>query len=188
MLALFIANSSPMPAVKQLPIPEEFLSSPIYLLLGIAGRLSAAGTQFYRRHFGLGTTEVMILHALLQEPNIPLTRITYVSQMDKSVASRSLASLEAKGYTEKMGSLANRRQHLFRLSSAGERLVASRLRTEGSAQGELLFTGFGVRERKVALTVLHRFLDNTSQVQAHRPLKKLQGAPGRKTGRSSSNR
>jgi DNA-binding MarR family transcriptional regulator len=170
--------------VKQLPIPKRFNSSHIYVLIGINGRLAAAGTQFYRRHYGLGTTEVMILQALFQEPNIPLTRITHVSQMDKSVASRSLASLEAKGYIAKTGSPANRRQHLFRLNPAGEKLVTTRLLAEAAAHEELLLTGLSVRQRKVALAILHRLLTNTSHVQAHTPLTRTHGANARKAERT----
>jgi MarR family transcriptional regulator, 2-MHQ and catechol-resistance regulon repressor len=173
--------TQPLSPVKQLPVPKTFSSSHIYLLIGINGRLAAAGTQFYRRHYGLGTTEVMILQALYQEPNIPLTRITHVSQMDKSVASRSLASLEAKGYLAKVGCPANRRQHLFRLNAAGEKLVTTRLLSEAAAHDELLLTGFSVRQRKVALAILHRLLTNTSHVQAHTPLTKTPGAAARKT-------
>jgi DNA-binding MarR family transcriptional regulator len=172
-----------MPPVQQPPIPKTFRSSHIYLLIGINGRLAAAGTQFYRRHYGLGTTEVMILQALFQEPNIPLTRITYVSQMDKSVASRSLASLAAKGYIAKTASPANRRQHLFRLNPAGERLITTRLLSDAAAHEELLLTGFSVRQRKVALAILHRLLTNTSRVQAYTPLSKRQGAGARKAER-----
>jgi DNA-binding MarR family transcriptional regulator len=170
--------------VKRLPIPKRFSSSHIYALIGINGRLAAAGTQFYRRHYGLGTTEVMILQALFQEPNIPLTRITHVSQMDKSVASRSLASLEAKDYIAKTGSPANRRQHLFRLNPAGEKLVTTRLLAEAAAHEELLLTGFSVRQRKVALAILHRLLTNTSHVQAHTPLTRTHGASARKAERT----
>jgi DNA-binding MarR family transcriptional regulator len=176
----------PMPPTKQLPIPKRFSSSHIYLLIGINGRLAAAGTQFYRRHYGLGTTEVMILQALFQEPNIPLTRITHVSQMDKSVASRSLASLEAKGYIAKTGSLANRRQHLFRLNPAGEKLVGTRLLAEAAAHEELLLTGFSVRQRKVALAILHRLLANTAHVQAYAPFTRTPGAKSRKAGKDSN--
>jgi DNA-binding MarR family transcriptional regulator len=169
--------------VKRLPVPKTFSSSHIYLLIGINGRLAAAGTQFYRRHYGLGTTEVMILQALYQEPNIPLTRITHVSQMDKSVASRSLASLEAKGYLTKAGCPTNRRQHLFRLNPTGEKLVTTRLLSEAAAHEELLLTGFSVRQRKVALAILQRLLTNTARVQAHTPLTKTPGAPTRKAER-----
>jgi DNA-binding MarR family transcriptional regulator len=169
--------------VKQSPIPKRFSTSYIYVLIGINGRLIAAGTQFFRRHYGLGTTEVVILQALYQEPNIPLPRITHVSQMDKSVASRSLASLEAKGYLVKTGSALNRRQHLFRLNAAGEKLVTTHLLSEASAHEELLLTGFSVRERKVALAILHRLLANTAHVQSHTPLTKAQVASTRKTER-----
>jgi DNA-binding MarR family transcriptional regulator len=181
-LVLLTQTLSP---VKQLPVPKRFSSSHIYVLIGINGRLAAAGTQFYRRHYGLGTTEVMILQALFQEPNIPLTRITHVSQMDKSVASRSLASLEAKGYIAKTGSPANRRQHLFRLNPAGEKLVTTRLLAEAAAHEELLLTGLSVRQRKVALAILHRLLTNTAHVQAHTPLARTHGANARKAERTA---
>lgn len=170
-----VLTQNVMSLTKQLPIPKPFSSSHIYLLIGINGRLAAAGTQFYRKHYGLGTTEVMILQALHQEPDIPLTRITHVSQMDKSVASRSLASLGAKGYLAKTGSLANRRQHLYRLSPAGEKLVTTRLLSEAAAHEALLLTGFSVRQRKVALAILHRLMTNTAQVQAYTPLPKTPG-------------
>jgi DNA-binding MarR family transcriptional regulator len=170
--------------VKSVPIPQPFSSSHIYLLIGINGRLAAAGTQFYRNHYGLGTTEVMILQALFQEPDIPLTRITHVSQMDKSVASRSLASLEAKGYLAKTGSPANRRQHLFRLNAAGKRLVTARLLAEAKAHEELLLSGFSPRQRKVALAILYRYLTNTAHVQAHLPMTRPRRA-ARKSGRAT---
>ncbi len=67
------------------------------LLTFLANKLSRSASALYRKHFNVGINDWRIMSQLALDPWTTAARICAVIGIDKSVASRSLATLEKRG-------------------------------------------------------------------------------------------
>lgn len=93
-----------------------------YLFRSIANRLGQADASYLAQHFGVGLNEWSCIALLALEPNISAKRISDVSGFDKGVISRSINSMEAKGFVETALAPNRSRLRLINLTPAGWQL------------------------------------------------------------------
>ena len=117
------------------------------LLSVLNNRLSSGASQLYLRHFGVGINEWRILSVLSNTPGSNTVHICETVSMHKTVASRSLREMEAKGLLriERHGG-----QRLMALTRDGQALH-DRIALIALGREALLVGGFSASEREKLL-------------------------------------
>ena len=90
------------------------------LLVFIANRLTSSGSATYRRRFGIGIVDFRVMAMLSIEPGVSGARICEVIGLDKAAVSRTLKTLEERGYVTALPGQA--RARTVTLTPAGEAL------------------------------------------------------------------
>jgi DNA-binding MarR family transcriptional regulator len=135
---------------------------PAYLSL-ISNALSWGGSRVFLRRFGVGINEWRVLSALVNQPGSTASRAGEVLGLNKSVVSRSIQLLQAKGLLT-IDDTAGRRG--LWLTGAGhelhDQLMAIALERE-----KLLLTGFSGEEKESLLGFLRRMHENLPEMNAY---------------------
>lgn len=139
------------------------------LLSVLNNRLSSGASQLYLRQFGVGINEWRILSVLSNTPGSNTVHICETVSMHKTVASRSLREMEAKGLLriEKRDG-----QRLMALTRDGQALH-DRIALIALRREELLVGGFSASERDTLLEFLRRMRANLAEVEAWEPAQAL---------------
>lgn len=124
-----------------------------YYIRATANKLAQAASKSYGERFGIGLNEWACLALLASEPDIPAARISEVGGFDKAIISRSIHSLEAKGYVSARRVANHNRKKLLRLTSEGEQIYGE-IRDLARAREERLLEGMGIKDRKKLLELL----------------------------------
>jgi DNA-binding MarR family transcriptional regulator len=124
-----------------------------YYVRAIANRLAQAASQFYNQKFGIGLNEWSCLATLGKEQEISAARICEMSGFDKALVSRSVNSLEAKGFVETRPAEDHNRKRLIRFTPAGRELYLE-IRRLALSREERLLEGFSAQDRAVLLGYL----------------------------------
>lgn len=132
-----------------------------YLFRSIANRLGQSGSSLLMREFGIGLNEWSCVALLALEPNISATRICEVSGFDKGVISRSINSLDEKGYVKTVLAPKSSRLRLINLTHAGWRLYRE-LRVLASKREARLLDGLSGDERTALMHLLRKVHSNMS--------------------------
>ena len=130
-----------------------------FYMRAIANRLGQAASRRYNDEFGIGLNEWSCLALLAMEEDVSATRISEVSGFDKAVISRSINSLESKGYVTTKGVEDHNRRRLIKLTPAG-REVYSKIRRLALMRQERLLRGMSEKKRAVlleSLRLMHRY-------------------------------
>jgi DNA-binding MarR family transcriptional regulator len=141
---------------------DEFGQSIGYLLGAIANILSAGGSRFYRRHFGIGLSEWRLMWVLAIEPSITARRASEIMGLDKAAVSRAVAGLERRGLLEATPDPADNRQRLIALSAAGNDLYRRIIEVSRERQRRLLAPLSGEEQRLLG-ALLRRLLAHVAR-------------------------
>lgn len=124
-----------------------------YLIRSIANRLAQSGSNLLMQQFGIGLTEWSCIALLAQEEDVSATRICEVSGFDKGAISRSIKSLEEKGYARANPAPDNNRKRMINLTHAGWRLYAE-LREMANVREQSLLSGLADSDRRELMRLL----------------------------------
>lgn len=120
---------------------EDLLDNGAYipaLLTSLSNTLTADGSSFYRRNFGIGITDWRLLRTLASEPWISAQRVCMATGLDKGVVSRSVAWLEESGLILVRGDERDARVRLLALSREGSELHARMTRVARARERNFL--------------------------------------------------
>lgn len=144
-------NSSgdrPVPAIA-----DEFLG---WLITSLATRLSRSASNYYTRHWGIGTTEYRLVLALGREGPCTAVRAAGAADIDKGAASRSLQVLQREGMVE----LVRRGREMQVLLTAEGRRLCTSLQKASTVRDQRLTHGFAADEVNRLCADLRRLIDN----------------------------
>lgn len=147
------SSADPDPAVI-----DRMQFVPHYLVV-LANGVVWSQSRFYLEHYGCGINEVRLVTVLAHSPGLTAQGLCKVLLMNKSIVSRSLAEIVAKGYVGAEGKSRDRR---YRLTATGLALNAKIVRIAFQRERRLL-EGFTPREREALLGYLGRLLNNLDQ-------------------------
>jgi len=133
-----------------------------YLFRSIANRLGQTGSSLLMHRFGIGLNEWSCIALLALEQNISAKRICEVSGFDKGVISRSINSLEEKGYVRTVLAANSSRLRLINLTHAGWRLYAE-LRVLAREREAELLAGLSEDDRTELMRMLRLVHANMSR-------------------------
>lgn len=133
-----------------------------YLFRSIANRLGQSGSSRLTQEFGIGLNEWSCIALLALESNISASRICEVSGFDKGVISRSVNSLENKGYVRTALAPNSNRLRLINLTHAGWRLYRELLVLARERETRLL-DGLSADDRIELMRLLRIVHGNTSR-------------------------
>ena len=92
------------------------------LITHLANKLSRSASAIYRRNFQVGINEWRVMSQLALAPWVAANQVCGVIGIDKSVVSRSLTCLEARGLVEGREAPGTPRRRLMALTEAGRAL------------------------------------------------------------------
>jgi DNA-binding MarR family transcriptional regulator len=144
---------------------DRHLYVPHYLMV-LANGMAWGQSRIYLKHLGIGINEARILTVVAHMPDCIATEICDILVMNKSIASRSLQVLEARGLIE---GGANKRSRPIKLTEQGIALH-DRVVTVSLEREKLLLAGFSPNEKTIVLGYLARMFDNLALTNAYDPL------------------
>jgi DNA-binding MarR family transcriptional regulator len=131
------------------------------LLLFISNRLTNSGSATYRRRFGIGMMDFRIMAMLSLEPGASGARIAEVIALDKAAVSRTLKSLERRGFVTAKPGLG--RARVLTLTAEG-RAVYKKMWTIAQERERRLLINLSPKEQEVLRDLLRRLLAAASFV------------------------
>jgi DNA-binding MarR family transcriptional regulator len=140
-----------------------------YLLGRISKGMSSAASTLYRQRLGVGINDSRILIVLARRPRITGKELSEDTALNKSVISRSLRVLRAKGLVRVLP--ADGRFEV-ELTAAG-RQMHDRVSGVALDREELMLRGFSAQEKQHLIGYLHRMLKNVPVANAYDPLKSV---------------
>jgi len=152
-----------------------------YLLGRISRGIASAASILYRRRLGVGINDSRIVIVLARRPRITAKDLAEDTSLNKSVISRSLSTLRAKGIV-RIDEREGRRE--VDLTAAGRNLH-DRISRVALDREDLMLKGFSAKERETLIDYLHRLMKNVPEANGYDPLSR--GQP-RKTARKKASR
>jgi len=147
---------------KQQPsVIDRHIFVPHYLSV-LSNAYTWSQSSHYLKTFNCGINEIRVLTVLAHSPGLSATELCDALAMNKSIVSRSLAELQAKGLIQSQA--AGRRQ-AFRLTTDGLALNAQIVPTALDRERRLL-SGFSETDKIVLLGYLARMLQNLENSRA----------------------
>ena len=162
------------PSVKSSLVVQRDRFVP-YLLGRISRGVASAASILYRKRLGVGINDSRIVIVLARRPCITAKDLSEDTSLNKSVISRSLGTLKAKGIV-RIDERQGRRE--VDLTAAGRNLH-DRISKVALEREDLMLKGFSIREREVLIDYLHRLMKNVPLANGYDPL-------SRKNARKSS--
>jgi len=142
-----------------------------YLLGRISKGVSSAASVLYRQRLGVGINDSRIVVVLARRPLITAKDLSEDTSLNKSVVSRSLSVLRAKGMVRIDDS--NGHRHV-ELTDAGVDLH-DRISQVALDRERLMLRGFSAGEKQKLIGYLHRMMRNVPLANAYDPLGRLRG-------------
>jgi DNA-binding MarR family transcriptional regulator len=147
-----------------------------YLLGRISKGMSSAASVLYRQRLGVGINDSRILIVLARRPRSTGKELSEDTSLNKSVVSRSLRVLRAKGLV-RITPVNGRLE--VELTAAGRemhgRVSGVALEREG-----LMLKGFSAAEKQHLIGYLHRMLKNMPLANSYDPLRRARGKRARR--------
>jgi DNA-binding MarR family transcriptional regulator len=156
-------NKSARAAPARLVLRDRYVP---YLLGRIHKGMASAASVLYRRRLGVGINDSRILVVLARRPRITGKDLSEDTALNKSVVSRSLRVLRAKGLVRIVRT--DKRLEV-ELTPAG-RVMHDRVSRVALDREALMMTGFSGQERERLIDYLHRLLKNVPLANAYDPL------------------
>jgi DNA-binding MarR family transcriptional regulator len=155
-----------------------------YLLGRISKSLASAASVLYRQRLGVGINDSRIVVVLCRRPRITAKELSEDTSLNKSVISRSLSVLRAKGIVRIDESNGLRE---VELTAAGLDLH-DRISDVALDREKLMLKGFSHQEKQVLIGYLHRMLKNVPLANAYDPLSGSRAYRGTRRGPVSPRR
>jgi len=151
-----------------------------YLLGRISKGIASAASVLYRERLGVGINDSRIVVVLARRPRITGKELAEDTSLNKSVVSRSLRVLRAKGLVR---IVPTETRLEVELTPAGWEMHD---RVSGVAldREALMLKGFSQQEKVVLIGYLHRMLKNVPLANSYDPLRGERGAR-RKSARAT---
>jgi DNA-binding MarR family transcriptional regulator len=127
------------------------------LISVLENKLTNTASAVYRRHFGIGATEMRIVVQLGQRARMSGSQIGQAAALDKAAVSRALKSLRSLGLITVTA--ASGRTKAISLTRSGEALYEKGV-TISRLREQYLLAGLSAAERELAVRLLTRMLDN----------------------------
>jgi DNA-binding MarR family transcriptional regulator len=140
-----------------------------YLLGRISKGIASAASVLYRSRLGVGINDSRILIVLARRPRITGKELSEDTSLNKSVVSRSLRVLRAKGLVR---IVPTETRLEVELTAAG-REMHDRVSWVALDREGLMLEGFSAREKQHLIGYLHRMLKNVPLANAYDPLEGL---------------
>jgi DNA-binding MarR family transcriptional regulator len=137
-----------------------------YLLGRISKGIASAASVLYRQRLGVGINDSRIVVVLARRPRITAKDLSEDTSLNKSVVSRSLSVLRAKGMVRIDQSQGRRR---VALTSSGM-AMHDRISQVALDREQLMLKGFSQNEKHELIGYLHRMLGNVPLANAYDPL------------------
>lgn len=97
----------------------DLINNPVSQAIMLGNTLQSKFSQFFQRQYDVGSVEWRMLVVLAREPDVTMSRVTEIIEMDKAAVSRALAKLEEKRLVQTSTIGTNARSKLWRLTPAG---------------------------------------------------------------------
>jgi DNA-binding MarR family transcriptional regulator len=156
-------NKSARAAPARIVLRDRYVT---YLLGRIHKVIAYSASVLYRRRLGVGINDSRILVVLARRPRITGKDLSEDTALNKSVVSRSLRVLRAKGLVRIVRT--DKRLEV-ELTPAG-RVMHDRVSRVALDREALMMTGFSGQERERLIDYLHRLLKNVPLANAYDPL------------------
>jgi DNA-binding MarR family transcriptional regulator len=150
-----------------------------YLLGRISRGIASAASILYRKRLGVGINDSRIVIVLGRRPCITAKDLSEDTALNKSVISRSLGTLRAKGIV-RIEERGGRRE--VDLTAAGRNLH-DRISSVALDREDLMLKGFSKNERETLIRYLHRIMKNVPEANGYDPLSRT--APDRRRKKNS---
>jgi DNA-binding MarR family transcriptional regulator len=137
-----------------------------YLLGRISKGIASAASALYRQRLGVGINDSRIVVVLGRRPRITAKELSEDTSLNKSVISRSLGVLRAKGIVRIDDSNGLRQ---VELTAAGLDLH-DRISHVALDREQLMLKGFSQQEKQALISYLHRMLKNVPLANSYNPL------------------
>jgi DNA-binding MarR family transcriptional regulator len=134
------------------------------LLTFVANRLSTASSTSYLRACGIGAMEFRAITTIGLEHGLRAVQIANIIGLDKSALSRTLRTLQERGFVESTLPKHSRRP-VFTLTPAGREVQRAGAAIADQLQ-VLLLEGVGEADRRLLVRVLNDLLENAGKMQA----------------------
>ncbi len=148
-----------------------------YLMGRISKGMSSAASVLYRQRLGVGINDSRILVVLARRPRITGKELSEDTSLNKSVVSRSLRVLRAKGLVR----IAPANGRLEAELTAAGREMHDRVSGVALEREQLMLKGFSAQEKQTLVGYLHRMLRNLPLATGYDPLRSF--ARGRRPRR-----
>lgn len=128
------------------------------LLTFVANRLTNSASVTYRRRFGIGVLDFRVMAMLVIEPGVSGARIAEVIGLDKAAVSRTLKSLQSRGFVS--AKAGRGRARVLTLTAAGRRVYDKAWKVAQERE-RILLSAMSAREQEVFRDLLRRALTAT---------------------------
>jgi DNA-binding MarR family transcriptional regulator len=137
-----------------------------YLLGRISRGIASAASILYRKRLGVGINDSRIVIVLARRPRITAKDLSEDTSLNKSVISRSLSTLRAKGIV-RIEEREGRREVELTPSGRG---LHDRISKVALEREDLMLQGFSAKEREILIGYLHRLMKNVPLANGYDPL------------------
>ena len=137
-----------------------------YLLGRISKAIASSASVLYRQRLGIGINDSRIVIVLARRPRITAKELSEDTSLNKSVVSRSLSVLRAKGMVRIDDSDGRRHVELTPVGMA----MHDRISRVALDREQLVLKGFSASEKRALIGYLHRMLKNVPLANSYDPL------------------
>ena len=141
---------------------------PHYLMV-LANGMAWGQSRIYLKHFGIGINECRLITVAAHSPGLTAKDASDILAMNKSIVSRGVQTLEAKGLVEPQGG--RRRSRGLYLTHEGSQLHDQIVEVSLEREKRLL-AGFAPNEKTIVLGYLARMFANLQEANDYDPLEK----------------
>ncbi|MDX9874824.1 MAG: MarR family winged helix-turn-helix transcriptional regulator [Spongiibacteraceae bacterium] len=173
-------KTTPAVACQNSGQPVSYLeSSPSFLVTAAANRLTQRTNRILRATLGVSQPDWRVLALLAVEPGATPARIGAISGVDKSVVSRTIASLQRRGLVRVATDPDHARRTRLFLTPAGQLLHDCGVEMT-QAGDEQLLSGFSDHERAQFTDFMKRLTGNIALLAAPAQSEAAVSAPQKK--------
>lgn len=136
------------------PLAEKYLAM---LVMTLAGRLNRGASSFYTRRFDITMTDYRIVMALGLAKGLNVGEVATAAEVDKAAASRSLRSLEKRGWVDLEQTSGRGRAAIVNLTETGQAFERE-LKKAARLREQRLVASLDAGERAQAAVLLRKLI------------------------------
>jgi DNA-binding MarR family transcriptional regulator len=176
-------SSAPPPRARRVPAPVPADEPEVnrYLaayIMGVANRLASGASNHYRKHFDIGMSEWRAMMAIGTSTHRIVREVAEMADLDYALASKSLKTLQQRGYVQVEQTRTRGRAAIASLTPAGL-AVWRRLRDSARQRHKRLLAAFTADEAELLWSLLRRVEAQVPTMNAEPPRdRRANGARG----------